>query len=212
MLKQDVLEDIIPDGMEAIDAMHMRQEYREMGIKVFTPRLAGMRKSIKNQVNKAERWGKKNLVRRQLKAHIANGTIPSDMSQEDAWKCCAIYEAIDKDLFFSRLKSMREIVKEAKERAKRDADALVHDRGIHPKQKYDLRGNFNWSEHPARFLLDVDLEDDETKEMMPLQLYFSREEYQDFDLDVFRGHIYQILHTRKWREQWVNGKKEYALV
>lgn len=43
-------------------------------------------------------------------------------------------------------------------------------------------------------------------------IYFLQEEYQDFDLDVFRGHIYQMLHTHKWKAQWVDGKKEYAIV
>lgn len=121
-----------------------------------------MRKSVKNQINRAERWGKKNLVRCQLKDDIVSGRIPNNMPAEQAWECRAVYKAIDKDLFILRLKGMREIMANAKARANRDTDALLHDQGIHPKQKYDLQGNSNWAEHPARFLLEVNLDDQES--------------------------------------------------
>ena len=214
VLKQDILDDIIPKGMEAIDAMHVRPEYVAMGLKVFTPRLAGMRKTLKNELQKAERWGKQNVVRCQLKDDIVNELIPFDMPAETAWRCRAIYENMDKDLFISRLKGMRDIVKAAKEKTERDDMALVHDRQYFPKQKFDLKGSPNWSEHPASFLLDVDLDDGVHlfESFTSKSLWELREEYQDFDLEVFRGHIYQNLHTRKWRAQWVDGQKEYALV
>lgn len=112
-LKQYILDNEIPKRMEAIDAMHIRPEYIAMGLKAFTPCLTGMRKLLKNQLKKAERWSKKNAVHCQLKDNIVSGKISFDMPAEIAWKCRAIYKNMDEDLFKLRLKGMREIIKAA---------------------------------------------------------------------------------------------------
>ena len=74
------------------------------------------------------------------------------------------------------------------------------------------RGEPEWVDHEARELLAIDMDNNLHKRMAPRELYMRRLQYQEFSLETFRGHIYQEEHTRKWKAQWVDGRKEYALV
>ena len=114
--------------------------------------------------------------------------------------------------FHDRLNGMRKIVLEALKCAAEDAAALQHDRTIHPTSRLNERGEQEWCGSEAATLLAIDMEQGKHLRMKPEVLYYLRLQYQEFPLNVFRGHIYQETHTLKWREQWVDGKKEYTIV
>lgn len=116
------------------------------------------------------------------------------------------------ELFKSRLTGMRKIVSEGKERALQDLRDFEHDRLIHPFPLVNARGEPQWEGSEAQLLLEFGIDEGLHEEMSPMDLYYSRLQYQDFALETFRGHIHQEVQTRKWRAQWVDGKKEYALV
>ena len=189
---------------------------------LFAGRLRGMRKSITKEANgekkkKAPKWDKHNPVRKQMKEDVVTGLIPDDLDFASARKLCSVYEDItDIELFKSRLSSMRKMVTEVKAQAKEDAEALENDRKIKPCPMHNARGEVQWIESEAKYFLEIDLEENRHLEdgMTPLKLYLSRSVYQRDcpNQDVFDGHLYQALKTRKWRNQWVDGKKEYALV
>lgn len=213
ILRDDIVEGRIPETMKPGEAQKTRPEYIEMG-KRFSSRLNGMRKSItKNpKPKKEEPWGNRNPVRGQMKRDVSNGTISEKMSYEDAIAVRAIYGEMTMELFKSRLKGMRDIVKKGKERALKDSLALTEDRRLHPRATSNFRGEPEWVGHEAKLLLEIDIDNGDHKRKSPEELYYSRAQYQDFELSTFRGHIYQEIHTRKWREQWVDGRKEYAIV
>lgn len=218
-LKEDILSGAIPPGMKPKDAQNVRQEYLKMTAKLFAGRLTGMRKMIakngggEEKKKKEEKWNKKNLVRQQLKKDLAAGFIKITDDAKTAWTSRAVYAAIKPfELWKSRYNGMVKIVQEGMERAAEDANDLYHDRLLHPRPTHNKTGQPEWIEHEAKELLEYDMDDNKHKEMSPQELYNSRLQYQDFSLEVFRGHIYQEEQTRKWRKQWVDGKKEYALV
>ena len=216
-LKQDILTGFIPAGMTPAKAQNKRMEYLTMG-KIFASRLTGMRKIVaknggQEKKPKGQKWNKKNLVRRQLKTDLANGYIPAGTNAEAAWSMRAVYEEIKPiELWKSRYNSMVKMVKEGQARALEDANHFYMDRMVHPRHKINARGEPEWVEHEAKELLAIDMDEDLHKKMTKLELYNSRLQYQEFTLETFRGHVYQEEQTRKWRDQWTDGKKKYAIV
>ena len=216
-LKQDILTGFIPAAMTPAQAQAKRGEYELMG-KLFASRLTGMRKIVaknggQEKKPKGQRWDKKNVIRQQLKNDLANGFIPAGTKAEDAWSTRGVYEEIQPlELWKSRYNSMVKMVKEGQEKALEDANDLFMDRMVHPRQKYNARGEPEWVEHEARDLLGMDMDEGLHKKMTKLELYNKRLQYQEFTLETFRGHVYQEEQTRKWRDQWMDGKKQYALV
>lgn len=216
-LKQDILSGFIPAGMAPAKAQVKRAEYEKMG-KLFSSRLTGMRKIIaknggQEKQPKGQRWDKKNLVCQQLKTDLASGFIQDDTDAEDAWTARNVYSAIKPfDLWKSRYNSMVKMVKEGQAKAAEDAFDLFSDRLVHPRAKFNSRGEPEWVEHEAKELLAIDMDEGLHKKLTKQELYQTRLQYQEFTLETFRGHVYQEEQTRKWRDQWTDGKKKYALV
>lgn len=214
VLKQDIVDEKIPPGMKPATAVKLRPEYEAMGHKLFSSRLSGMRKSLSAppKKSKEEKWNQKNPARIQMKWDVAEGVISNAMDFTAAQGVRALYGKMTAAQFKSRLTSMREIVATGQARAAVDAMNYFNDRLLHPRPKFKMDGEPVWMEHEAKDLLEIDMNDGKHKRMAPKELHESRLQYQDFTLDTFRGHIYQEIQTRKWREQWVEGKKQYALV
>ena len=202
----------IPKEMETALAKQTRTEYIAMSDREFSARLAGMRKSIEAATKKENKWNAANPVRRQMQHDIIDGWITPDMDFEEAIQVRAIYEPMGIEKFTSRLTSLREIIKEKQQQALEDVADLIKDRLECPRPTHNARGEPEWSLHEAKELLAIDMDDDLHKKLTPEQLYWKRLQYRDFPLTTFRGHIYQEEHTRKWRFQWVDGKKHYPVV
>ena len=147
-----------------------------------------------------------------MKWDIANGVITDDMDFATAKAKRALYGKMTDDQFKSRLTGMRKIVKKALERANEEEAALEADLLRHPRKTTNHRGEPEWHSSEAKQLLCADMDDKLHETMTPMQLWETREEYKMFYLSTFRGHIYQEIQTRKWRDQWVDGKKDYTIV
>ena len=216
-LRLDIVEGLIQPSWKPEKAKMLRIEYQEMK-GLFASRLAAMRKAVQDGTAKPppepkeRRWDDNNPVREQLKKDIISEAIPDTMDEETAWKTRTIYKNMLFARWKSRLEGMREIVKKKRHQAAEDAMDLMSDRLVYPKMDFDLMGKPQWEESEAQICLEFDLDEGLHEQMKPEELWNMREQYQVFALDVFRGHMYQELHTRKWRAQWVDGKKEYALV
>ena len=215
ILREDIRSGLIPAHWTPKLAQQLHPEYLEMH-GLFSSRLRGMREAIAKgtdeKTKKQQRWDDNHPVRQKLMDDVRQSKIPDDMDARAAWKLREEYESIPFDLWKDCLKGMRAIVKKKREAAADDEAALRRDRLVYPKSTINLMDKPEWDGSEAQICLEHDLDDDLHKEMSPQELWQSRLQYQEFELDVFRGHIYQELHTRKWRNQWVNGKKEYALV
>lgn len=212
-LKNDILEGRITPEMKPSQAVEINPLYKEMG-KLFASRLSGMRKILAQPQKepKKEKWRQKNPARIQMKWDVADGIITANMDFATAKTKRALYGKMTDDQFKSRLTGMRTIVKKALERANEDEAALEADLILRPRKTTNHRGEPEWHSSDAKSLLCTDMDAKLHEKMSPMELWESREEYKKFWLSTFRGHIYQEVQTRKWRDQWVDGKKDYTIV
>jgi len=66
-----------------------------------------------------------------------------------------------------------------------------------------------WHKHPAMRLLEQDIKDGLHEGLAPLQFQATRPEYEEFDIEIFRKHIYQ--EQRKQREMPMKVAKRNKL-
>ena len=69
-----------------------------------------------------------------------------------------------------------------------------------------------WHHSDAKYMLQQDINNGKHQEMKPELLYHTRKEYQDFDLKVFRDHIYQEVSRREKRAHRFAKKKKREAV
>jgi len=154
-------------------------------------------------------------------ADIIAGIIPLDENEMDA---AAVYQHYstdpnfllsdfhDKKLFPPRLKRLREKIQGKDSGRERDAKALASDRMLFPKPMTDFRGNSRWADSEAKKLLQKDIDNNLQLTKTKEQLWKSKPQYQELDLDIFRGRVYQELKSRKFQSyvKHKRSKKETA--
>ena len=60
-------------------------------------------------------------------------------------------------------------------------------------ESHDRRGKLIFDRSPAKDLLRQDIKDGAYPRLSPMQLWNTRPEYKLFDLNVFKGRIYQEI-------------------
>ncbi len=88
--------------------------------------------------------------------------------------------------------------------------AYEKDCNAHPRAELCSRGYPHWQYHPADKMLREDVKSGLANTKRPLDLWQSRDEYQDFPLDVFRGHIYQESRAQREANYWVPKRNKDA--
>ena len=106
--------------------------------------------------------------------------------------------------FRDNLRALRAKVKEDKERAAFEIDALAHDRSIHPipEAAYPGAAYPRWKGSEAERKLKIAMDQGMDEEMMPQELYEIDVDFQAFPLEVFRNHIYQERRSRVEGQYW----------
>lgn len=104
----------------------------------------------------------------------------------------------DKKTYERRIKSLQKIVRDDQNCAMRDEVLLSQDRVIHPKSTHNARGVPRW-EGLVVDSLRLDMDAGLHNFLGPKELWLTRQEYQQYPLDVFRKHIYQEKRRRKKR-------------
>jgi len=70
----------------------------------------------------------------------------------------------------------------------------------------DFRGNSRWADSEAKKLLQKDIDNNLQLTKTKEQLWKSKPQYQELDLDIFRGRVYQELKSRKF-QSYVKHKR-----
>jgi hypothetical protein len=89
-----------------------------------------------------------------------------------------------------------------KGRAAEEAALLAHHKQHFPALTHNHRGDPRWQGSEAERLLKVDVSEKKNKEMHPQVLRGTRNEYQDYSLEVFRKHIHQEVRDQKLKKQY----------
>ena len=136
-----------------------------------------------------------------LQRDLATGTIPLSghvMGSRAVYESRPEYAVYSFDLFTRRLATLRREAKSQNARRAADATALLRDRHLYPPPTHDEHGSLRWEGSAAETLLKADIANDLHKQMQPRELHQTRAEYQVFNADIFRGHIYQEVKRRKF--------------
>jgi hypothetical protein len=180
-----------------------------------------------NGANKTTDPWREHPLRAFLEAELANYNIPVDvdeMGPKEVWQTYCnredtahLFEGMVFGAAFKRrLASLRATMGASLNRAAMDQMAFDTHRRNFPYQTFDDAGKRNWYGSAAEELLEEDLADGLYPTMKPAQLYALRPEYQEFSLDVFRGHIHQSIgtakyyHTLKFRDEAKKAAKQKA--
>ena len=89
----------------------------------------------------------------------------------------------------------------------RDAMAYGHDLSLVQESRV-VANDVAWHRSAAAKLLKKDVDEGRNKIMTPLQLWLDRNEYKEFELEVFRKHIYQEVDSRPKRDIRFKKKKK----
>ena len=141
--------------------------------------------------------------RQVLLEDLADGTLPLDasvMSEEEAWETyrhCVEFEGVEFSQFKARLKDHRKQIGASYGRSTEEMEAMLHDRMLKPRKKYNHRGEPVFDVDPAKLLLREDVEQGKHETMTPMALQATREEYMRFDRTKFKERIYQEVRYQK---------------
>ena len=107
--------------------------------------------------------------------------------------------------FGSNYRRLQKGIRKDRSRAFLDAAAFVND-----KAKYGLAADMDeyWDGSEAQKLLAEDVKFGLHKLMKPKSLRLSRPEYRKFELEIFRGHIYQETRRNVETNYWLVKRKK----
>ena len=108
--------------------------------------------------------------------------------------------------FRNNLKNLRDSLHMFIGLADEDEAALLHDEALNLRKNSKPYPRWHGSE--AEGLLKVDIDNGLYVPKKARELHNSREEYQEFPLEVFRGHIHQENRSRRERPYWLARRAE----
>ena len=102
------------------------------------------------------------------------------------------------DQFKARLRDHRNQISEKVYQARADAEAVRHDLRNFPRKPINQRGELVFDLHPAKNLLREDIKRGRHVGKTPTELRSTRDEYRDFQLNIFKQRIYQEIRYQKF--------------
>ena len=142
-------------------------------------------------------------ARQLLKDAFLKGEIPLDWNRRpkdifDKYQHTEEFQGLSYDLKFQNcLRSIRDIVKNKKDRVDQDQAAYDIFRQNFPVRKHNDVGDLRWHGSLAEHFLKLDMKANLHVGTQPAELRETREEYMEFSLERFRKHIDQ--EKRLWK-------------
>ena len=125
-----------------------------------------------------------------------------ELSAQDAQECCYKHIVAFKLVPFCQFREqLWDHCKQYKFRvgkSQEEAEALVHDRQLHPRQPYNLRGEPVFDMSLAKKKLREDVKNNKHTTMSPSMLQDTRPEYRQFHPKKFKERIYQEIRLQKF--------------
>ena len=131
---------------------------------------------------------------------LMEGIVPltdEEATAEEVWECWYskmaefIEEEVVFDQFKERLAGHRAQVTKKKVESRRQMQAYLHHRSLHPQKTHDHHGRPIFDMHPAKALLEEDVRMKKHKAMPPAALRATQPKYGEFPLYIFWQRIYQ---------------------
>lgn len=161
---------------------------------------------------KKENW-RTSKAKRILGKDIVSGKVRADMKADEVYQMHSEYKKWPKKNFAPNLKRLRKSIAEDYDRSRSDSIAYGHDLArLMTLRAGDPPAKKPWHKSNAKRLLKQDVEDGKHELMKPAELYSTRVEYQEFDLETFRNHIYQERDGPEKLERRFARKKKSSYV
>jgi hypothetical protein len=123
-----------------------------------------------------------------------------------------IFELVPFAQFKTRYHEAIKIASKRRSRSAEEEAMLNHDRGLHPRQTHNHRGEPVFDmDVMAKAQLSEDIQNNLHKRLTPMELWQSREVYSKYQLKIFRHRIYQYTKRVKflnWLEKQRNEKRD----
>ena len=146
---------------------------------------------------------------------LRSGVLPAhrnELSAKEAWEHVyqhlVEFHGVEYEHFRERLNATRKSFRKKRANVNWDAEAIAHDRALHPRRTIDRRGNRIFSMTEAKDLLLADVKAGKHLQMEPKKLQATGPPiYREFDLSVFQQKIHQTVRRIKF-ENWLEMKRE----
>lgn len=142
-----------------------------------------------------------------FKARLEKTAMTAEQAWEKHYKHLPAFKEVKLAQFKARLADHRSQVKSGKKRSIEIEKMWREDLKRYPPKTKRDDGKPVWNNHPAKDLLKTDVEEGKQKQTKPKDLRQSKDEYKDFLLKEFRGHIYQANRRRRFCN-FLNDKRE----
>jgi hypothetical protein len=147
-------------------------------------------------------------ARRLLIDMIVDEEIHDDIEESEMYLICQQHEEFndypyDANDWKTKVKGAFNEVTEGKKRAAREKKFLLHDRHMFPKKAEPDR----WADGSADKLMRQHYQEGKFKQDKPNAIWEQYPEYQKYEEEVFRNHIYQEGYRLKFN-QYLNDKRE----
>jgi hypothetical protein len=123
-----------------------------------------------------------------------------------------IFELVPFAQFKTRYHEAIKIAAKRRARSAEEEAMLNHDRGLHPRQTHNHRGEPVFDmDVEAKAQLSEDVQNNLHNRLTPMELWKSREVYSKYQLKIFRHRIYQYKKRVKflnWLEKQRNEKRD----
>jgi hypothetical protein len=138
---------------------------------------------------------------------LETGVLPDneeELSAAEAWSICYQHLAefvtagVVFDQFKERLRDHRKQIRCQKTRATDEEEAMVHDRGMFPRQTKNHRGEPVFDVSNAKILLRGDVADGKHLTMKPAELQRTRREHNPFEPRKFKERMCQEVRRVKF--------------
>ena len=116
------------------------------------------------------------------------------MTVKELWESDPLFKQYPFDSFQTYDKNMKALTEKRKAQLHVEEQCFRRDMQKLPKRSETSRGMLFWNTHPASKLLRKHIEMEMTgriEKMKPQEIWATEEDYQVFDLNVLRKHIYQ---------------------
>lgn len=182
-------------------AYDSRPEYQATDRSKWAGRLRSVRMELEGEEEDDNFW-ESSEAKKILIEELENGVITMErddsvMTIQEAYDSRPEYQATNRYKWAARLRSTRTHVGSAVARAETDSDAYHHDDDLYPRQTHNHLGQLRWHGSEAARLLRVDVASGFYASTSVESLYIFREEYEDFELELFRRHVHQEKNRLK---------------
>jgi hypothetical protein len=146
-----------------------------------------------------------------LRVRQEGGTGIDKMSAEEIWNTYPIFQEHDLEDFKKYDKDVVKLAAKHRKQIDEEVEEWQYQRRMVPRKTVTSRGKKFWSSHPANTRLIEDTKSGKASSMKPKELWKSHEDYQDFDLDDFRKHVYQEKYRQIAGPYWQKKRNRAAL-